>query len=395
MIDPRLALLASITCVTSYGHARAGGAPTYQVVYSFTNSGMDGEAPQGALTVRDGVIYGTTTFGGGSSGNGTIFSFVPSTGVETPLASFTGGLGGRNPINLTRVGSNLIVPLQDAGAGNNGAVGSFKIPTGKERTLYSFGASPDGEAPTGFVYVGGTLYGMTAQGGANGDGAIVSIDQKTDNEAVLYSFTGGNDGRIPVGSPAYVNGQLYGITEYGGGQNAAGTVFRFDPVTQTLTTLHSFLGKKDGAHPTSLTYTHGTLYGTTQFSGVGGYTAGTIFRVDPASGKFKVVYGIGDPAHTTGNIGFSPMAPVIYDSGLLLGTCNLGGDHQDGTVFEVDLRTGNASVIHAFEGQQNGAMDGSSPAGSLVKVGNVFYGTTFVGGTAPADGSGTIFSFTP
>jgi uncharacterized repeat protein (TIGR03803 family) len=60
--------------------AKAGGAWTLHVLHDFGGStvGGDGSLPDSALTYFNGVLYGTTSYGGNASSNGgTVFSIVP------------------------------------------------------------------------------------------------------------------------------------------------------------------------------------------------------------------------------------------------------------------------------------------------------------------------------
>jgi uncharacterized repeat protein (TIGR03803 family) len=81
--------------------ATLGGAWTHVVLHSF--SGADGAYLYGGLAVgKSGVLYGTT-FDGGASGYGTVFSLSPPTvkggnWSETVLYSFTDGSDGSNPV---------------------------------------------------------------------------------------------------------------------------------------------------------------------------------------------------------------------------------------------------------------------------------------------------------
>ena len=95
---------------------------------------------------------------------------------------------------------------------------------------------------------------------------------------VLYRFLGKIDGANPVGNLiADQAGNLYGTTEYGGGGNYYGTVFRLTPPaklgdTWKETTLYSFTNTGDGARPTDglIFDSKGNLYGTTSDSNAGG-----------------------------------------------------------------------------------------------------------------------------
>jgi len=90
------------------------------------------------------------------------------------------------------------------------------------------------------------------------------------------------------------NGLLYGTT-LGGGTNGQGTVFKLT-TTGTLTTLYSFCAEAncaDGSEPVGglVQGTDGNLYGVTEYGGGNGpgSGAGTVFKVTPA-GKLTTIY---------------------------------------------------------------------------------------------------------
>ncbi len=65
------------------------------ILYSFKEAGSDGERPSGDLVDVDGVLYGTTGYGG-TKDLGTVFALNAS-GKETVLHTFTGGTDGASP----------------------------------------------------------------------------------------------------------------------------------------------------------------------------------------------------------------------------------------------------------------------------------------------------------
>jgi len=117
-------------------------------------------------------------------------------------------------------------------------------------TLRSFQVFTSGERPEGGLAQGsdGYLYGTTSGGGAYGNGTVFQLST---NGALtsLYSFTGGKVGSNPdAGLVQGSDGYFYGTTEYGGGANDAGTVFKIS-TNGILTRLYSFTGGNDGAYP--------------------------------------------------------------------------------------------------------------------------------------------------
>jgi len=202
------------------------------VLYSF--KGGDGSSPYAGLLNVKGTLYGTT-YDGGASNYGTVFSITTS-GTETVLHSFKGGSGdGESPLaGLINVKGTLYGTTFTGGVdGFDGTV--FKItPSGTETLLYSFkgntGTALDGERPqAGLINLKGTLYGTTYNGGASNYGTVFSITT-SGTETVLYSFKGGSgDGESPLAGLINVKGTLYGTTLEGGASRGYGTVFSITP----------------------------------------------------------------------------------------------------------------------------------------------------------------------
>ena len=292
MKSTRLSAVASVAAglVMAILAAQSAQAQTYTVLYSFTG-GTDGKDPA-ARVIQDaeGNLYGTT-FGGGTSGKGTVFK-LSITGKETVLHSFTGGTDGGSPdAGVIRDGNgNLYGTTVEGGASNAGTVFKLSI-TGKETVLHSFTGGADGAYPTGGVIRDGSgnIYGTAFLGGASGNGTVFKLST-TGVETVLYSFTGGADGAQPVaGVIRDAKGNLYGTTQAGGDLTCGapygcGTVFKLD-TTRKETVVYSFTGA-DGDRPTAGLFMDGSynLYGTTYVGGdlnclSGG--CGTVFKIAP------------------------------------------------------------------------------------------------------------------
>jgi len=161
---------------------------------------------------------------------------------------------------LLDVGGTLYGTTYWGGATDNGTVFSV-TPSGAESVIYSFKGGSDGGNPSaGLISVGGTLYGTTYGNPAIGNGTVFSVTP-SGTETVLYSFKGGSDGAGPRAGLLEFNGLLYGTTL--GGGNGNGTVFNVT-LAGTETVVHSFQGGSDGKDPqAALINVHGTLYGTT------------------------------------------------------------------------------------------------------------------------------------
>src|SRR5215467_8390355 len=108
---------------------------------------------------------------------------------------------------------------------------------------------------------------------------LASTPIAAQTETVLYRFRGGSDGAIPWSAPIIdARGNLYGTTQYGGGQGSCaqgspcGTVYRLRPQQKgswSETILHRFTGGNDGGFTRAqlIFDPGGNLYGTTYLAG--------------------------------------------------------------------------------------------------------------------------------
>ncbi len=147
--------------------------------------------------------------------------------------------------------------------------------------------------------------------------------------------------------------------------------------------LYLFRGGTDGANPfSSLTDVKGTLYGVTYGDRIGTCGYGTVFSVTP-QGKERALYCFkGTPD------GAQPAGSLLAVGGVLYGTTFNGGTHNLGSVFRVDT-SGKEHVIYSFAGGK----DGTNPGAGLTELGGKLYGTTIDSGGAET-GFGTVFEIT-
>ena len=214
---------------------------TYFDAYSFLGVGSgDGAAPVGNLqTDPMRSVYGATSEGGSgpSPGYGTVFKYVPDTGVESVLYRFAGGNSdGAYPTSgvVLDVAGDIYGTTQLGGAHNLGVL--FKLtPAGggtyTATILHTFGASGDGASPYAapvLTISQDTLYGTTFAGGTNGAGTLYQISSTGTGYKVLYNFSKSTGSQPGYGSLLLVGNDLYGTTEAGGSANQ-GVVYRFIP----------------------------------------------------------------------------------------------------------------------------------------------------------------------
>jgi uncharacterized repeat protein (TIGR03803 family) len=152
------------------------------VLYSFGDSQVDGEFPVAALIqASDGSFWGTT-YGGGAVGGGygTVFRITPA-GVETVMHAFVGGSsdGAQPDAALIQAGDGNFYGTTTYGGGTSQLGTVFSItPAGVETVTYFFAVdSSDGGAPSAPLIQGsdGNLYGTTQYGGPSGYGTVFKM----------------------------------------------------------------------------------------------------------------------------------------------------------------------------------------------------------------------------
>ncbi|HEY3636819.1 MAG TPA: choice-of-anchor tandem repeat GloVer-containing protein [Rhizomicrobium sp.] len=412
---------ATIACALAQSVPAANAAQLQEkILWSFAKpKRSDAQHPEAPLIDVNGILYGSSYFGGAHK-RGAIFSLNLETGAETVLYSFCSQhncADGSYPltslidVNGILYGTTVWGGSSCAGHGC-GAVFSLDPNSGVETVVHAFGSGTDGVYPEGgMIDVRGTLYGTTEGGGTGcqsngGCGTVFALDPNTGNETVVYSFQGGADGSLPTASLTNVKGTLYGTTDEGGANcqstGGCGTVFALDPKTGGEKILYSFCGQQnctDGISPQFLVDVKGMLYGTTLGGGAQYGTGcfenlgcGTVFALDPDTGAEKVLY-----AFAGGDDGANPeLSGVISMKGMLYGTTTYGGGTGClgagcGIVFAIDPGTGAETLVHSFCGQSKKCTDGTTPEAGLINMNGTLYGTTFSGGAYSA---GTIFALT-
>ncbi|MFZ0707726.1 MAG: choice-of-anchor tandem repeat GloVer-containing protein [Candidatus Korobacteraceae bacterium] len=176
-----LSLITTIASIT-----RAARAQTFSVIHAFTEP--SGVVPVSGVTIKAGVLYGTTICTRYCTGNGTVYQIIP-------------------------VGANwYFTPISLLSAG---------------------GVDPEARVVFG---PDNQLYGTTFVGGPQGNGVVFSLTPlvsicKTANcvstEKVLHLFTDSPDGANPGGGDLIWDamGNIYGTTLYGG-TSSDGTVYQ-------------------------------------------------------------------------------------------------------------------------------------------------------------------------
>jgi uncharacterized repeat protein (TIGR03803 family) len=175
-------------------------------------------------------------------------------------------------------------------------------------------------------------------------------------------------------------GTLYGAT-LTGGSGGLGAVFAFDLRSGREKTLYSFQGGADGAQPlTGVVYHAGKVYGTTSQAGEMG--TGTVFTIDVATGQQTTLYSFDGPLDAEPN-------GLTIANDTLFGTTGQNGQNGYGIAFAIDLTTGKESTLHAFKSLRRGR----TPAGPVLAADGNLIGTTLAGGKKSCGqmGCGTLY----
>ncbi len=246
---------------------------------------------------------------------------------------------------------------------------------------------PNGAYPEGSLVLAsnGKMYGMTRSGGANNDGTLFEFDPATSVLTTLVHFEWTTIGDEPYGSLLEAsNGKLYGMTSSGGIYNG-GTLFKFDPVTSDFTVLYEFDWSTNGHNPcgTLVEAPSGEFYGMTKSGGI--LNRGTLFKFDPDSNIYTVEVLFND------TIGCMPEAGSLTfaDNGLIYGVLSKGGLYNYGTLFEFNPDSSTFTKIIDFDNNIYGGL----PCATLVEgSGGKLYGMAQQGGTTIY---GVLFEFDP
>jgi len=264
-------------------------------------------------------------------------------------------------------------------------MGSVSTANAQFNLLHEFsGGNDDGQRPgnCNLTLSGSSFYGTTLGGGDTNFGVIFKIDTDGSNYTNLHEFTGGNDdGKYSYSALTISGSTLYGIT-FRGGDSDLGVIFKMDISGSNYTNLHDFAG---GAHDgkstqgNGLTLSNNTLYGMTA---MGGYLdRGVIFKINTDGSDYTNLHffagGIND--------GDFPWDSLTLSGDTLYGMTYVGGDSDQGVIFQMKTDGSDFTLIHEFAG---GNDDGARPVDNLTLSGSTLFGTTFMGGDS---GLGVVF----
>lgn len=273
-----------------YGTSTKGGASDAGTVFMLKPDGSEltvvypfektARPEAGLVEVSDGVFYGTTPQEGVNN-NGYVFRVTvnPVTKKGTALIIPFDGTNGSTPVSKLVQDGNLLYGTTRFGGGPNGVGTIYSITLNDDQQpllqhLYTF-TGVDGNDPTAPLVKGidGNFYGVTAKGGLGGRGTLYGFDPVAKNVKPFFHFAyGGVKGADPVaGLTSGADGSLYGVTQRGANVGDLPTLFRFTPPAKSggagmLETLYLF---NVSVNPMAglLQGLDGNLYGVTRQGG--------------------------------------------------------------------------------------------------------------------------------
>lgn len=382
-----------------YGTTKTGGSFNRGVLFEYDpateefnklidfDGTTNGRNPIGEiLEASNGKLYGTTLFGGANN-RGVMFEYDLSTSSITNIVNFDGANNGGNPKGslMQAMNGKLYGMTLNGGANNHGVIYEYNITSASLTVVFDFDGANSGSAPNGKLVENssGLLYGLTAQGGANSEGVLFEYNIATDTYTKKQDFDSNSLGSMPDGSLLIAsNGLMYGLT-LNGGANFGGTIFEFNPSINAITKLFDFNGSVTGSRPRGslIEAADGSLYGLTEEGGAN--NLGTLFEFEVSTAAFTNHYDF------DGANGEAPFGSLYEaNNGMLYGLTSEGGMIQSfGVLFEFDIVSKSYNKVFSFEK----SLMGKNPEGSLVAYSNgSLYGMTSAGGD---DNFGVLFEF--
>ncbi len=407
----RLSLVVGVVGCISIMLAGCGFslAQTLTVLHQFNGGPGDGYNPFAPVVIgQNGVLYGTTFYGGNSQGDGEVYQVAPpaqpgGTWSYLPIYEFTGGSDG------CCVYSALTLDSKGRLYGANNSLFQLTNPTAafwQYIDLYDFTNNIYPSTPL-LIDSAGALYGVSAYGGlqncAGGFCGVVLQFVPTQSgpwtENVLYQFTGGADGAFPAAIALdSATGTLYGIASGGGIQSpncsysyGCGTVFKLAPTpdgTWQYTVLYSFTGVHDKSPYASLVRdSSGNLYG---LAGRNQYGS-EVFELTPhknGTWSERILHGFSGEDIPTDYCGYAPSYLTMGANGVLFGAIFGDIDLYFGALFQLTPPAGGEkrwSYTTIWDFNESGP--DLNPNGVAQGADGALYGTTNGG---DSDG-GTVF----
>jgi uncharacterized repeat protein (TIGR03803 family) len=224
----------------------------FAILHSFSINPGEAADPEGGLVLSGNVLYGTTA-SGGSGGRDTVFRLNTDGTEFAILHSFTAGStnsagvytngDGVGPTALILSGSRLYGTAYGGGSSGNGTVFAVNTDGTGFTVLHTFTAgsgmvpyvtNDDGFGPNALILSGRRLYGTTESGGSSSNGTVFTVNTNGTGFTTLHTFAAfqtnsfgtytNSDGAHPSAGLTLSGDTVYG-TASEGGMFGGGTIF--------------------------------------------------------------------------------------------------------------------------------------------------------------------------
>jgi uncharacterized repeat protein (TIGR03803 family) len=232
----------------------------------------------GNLMVYNNKFYGVTTRGGATD-DGVIFEYDPATNIYTKRYDFKATTGRAPHAPLVEYGGKLYGTCSDGSTNGMGNIFQYDpvTYTYTQKVIFNatWGGFPQGE----LLLHNGKLYGTATSEGAHDKGTLFEYNPLANAFNKLADFDGVVTGAGPLGKLTLYKNKFYGICGYD--DYLVGSIFCYDLANSTLTKKVELSTYPTGKFPKAeLTLLNNKLYGTTQLGGDYMF-GGTMFEYDP------------------------------------------------------------------------------------------------------------------
>lgn len=299
----------------------------YSKLYDF--DGSNGYNPYGALVINGNTLYGTAS-AGGANGDGCVFSVNTSgTGFKT-LFSFEHTQNGAIPLSTLVLSGNSLYGMTFSG-GVHGFGIIYKINTDGSnfKKLFDFDQTNGANPIQGLVLSQGMLYGVTVFGGNMADGNIFKIDTTGNNFVNLHTFSILNDGLFEsYGTPVVIGNVLYGTAE--DVPSGKGTIYKINTDGTGFERIKALTNEEGSDLQSPLTVVDNIIYGAANDGG--SHEAGTIFKYNTVTNEFAKIWDFDSI-----NGGRPRVSPLFFSAGALYGGTSKCGVADKGVIYRFTL----------------------------------------------------------
>lgn len=322
----------------------------YKKIIDFDGKGA-GSKPEGSLVLAsNGKLYGLTKYGG-EHDKGVLFEYCINSGTFSKKIDFDGN-NGRFPVGslIEANDSNLYGIAEGIGVIYDTGVfykqsGIFKYDIINESITiqYNFCNAIYGENPaTSLIQASnGKLYGVTRGGGLYGKGVIYEYDIEKEKYSKKYDFNKNMIGFFPENQLLEINGNLYGTTGMGSFRKR-GAIYEYKFQDNSIKRICYLTKKRGFVIKGQLLYIGSTIYGTTLYGGRNDYSR--IISYNLITKKFKIEYEFKPSLK-----GFTSLGSLIMVGNLFYGMTYYGGKNGKGVIFCYDPKSGEEEVKFNFK----------------------------------------------